>query len=841
MSSSSAEIRWPSGYQDSDLWKQYPELYKALFVDFSNVFVSGPGGCGKSFAVGMIKKEAIRLGVNCALTATSGTAAHSLGPGASTIHRWGGIRLGDKPLETVLGWINNRPEVKKRWKDVQILVIDEVSMLDSQIFELLSQVGKRVRCSKSMTKSLLKSNQSTPPFGGVRVLVTGDFCFAPDTPILAYQRGIKKASEIRVGDVLMGDDSSARVVTQLYRGKSSMYRVVPIGSGKSFTVTGNHTLCMRVAGQGMARWKESDQAWIVQWWNQSQGKVSRKDFPISKYGTSAKDLAETFASKIPQDYVLELTVNEYLALSDLSKRELCCYKNAVDWPEEKSPSVPMNSWVMGFLVTGQSTSKLSEQDRKMCESKEFESSLHDSNFLEKNYLPQCYLFASRHDRLQVLAGLIDGAGTVHNNRFGLSLQSKLLAKQACFIAESLGFHCSSLFEERDAGKSSWNFFYGLDGIGADIAQIPCRLNSQTSGNWIQTSRFSVMKFRVEPIGEGDFYGFKTDGNHRFLLGDFTVAHNCQLPPVKGDFAFESKLWDEMKFFNFRMTHPYRFPDPAHFEMLGRIRVGQMTPDDISKLRSRVLAYESYRKKIVKGELVEMIKPTRIFSLKQDVEGINQQELQALEGDAFMFEATDTVIPKPDSNGKVHHREEDIRQDYVDFMDAIASPECLFKVGAQVMLTKNLSVEEGLVNGSRGVIEELHEERIVVMFKSGIRVDIVPYKYEYEDEKAVCVRAQFPLILAYALTVHKSMGATLDYVVADCGTSVFAPGQGYVLLSRVRTLEGLLLTNFMPELIKPHPKALKFEDELIKRSIMAKPIEIKNEQKDDSPSKQEETS
>lgn len=350
-----------------------------------------------------------------------------------------------------------------------------------------------------------------------------------------------------------------------------------------------------------------------------------------------------------------------------------------------------------------------------------------------------------------------------------------------------------------------------------------------------------MKFRVEPIGEGDFYGFKTDGNHRFLLGDFTVAHNCQLPPVKGDFAFESKLWDEMKFFNFRMTHPYRFPDPAHFEMLGRIRVGQMTPDDISKLRSRVLAYESYRKKIVKGELVEMIKPTRIFSLKQDVEGINQQELQALEGDAFMFEATDTVIPKPDSNGKVHHREEDIRQDYVDFMDAIASPECLFKVGAQVMLTKNLSVEEGLVNGSRGVIEELHEERIVVMFKSGIRVDIVPYKYEYEDEKAVCVRAQFPLILAYALTVHKSMGATLDYVVADCGTSVFAPGQGYVLLSRVRTLEGLLLTNFMPELIKPHPKALKFEDELIKRSIMAKPIEIKNEQKDDSPSKQEETS
>jgi len=824
-SSPSSEI-WPSGYQESALWKQYPELYKAIFVDSNNVFVSGPGGCGKSFAVGMIKHEANRLGLNCSLTATSGTAAHSLGPGASTIHRWSGIRLGDKPLETILGWIEKRPDAKKRWREANLLVIDEISMLDDHTFELLSNVGKRIRCPKRSEKSLLKAGKTVEAFGGLKVIVTGDFCFAPNTPILTYQCGIKKAVDVQIGDVLMGDDSLPKTVVKLYGGCAPMYRVSTIGSGKSFIVTGNHTLCLRVAGQGLARWKGTDQTWIVQWWNESQRNVSRKEFSISKHGNESKTLAEAFASKIPQDYVLEITVNEYLSLSTFSQQELCCYKSAVEWPEEEK-KVPIDPWSLGFCLTGK-RNELTESDEKL---KELDDRLRLYHILERECLPECYLFTSRHNRLQVLAGLIDGAGVFQNNRFRLSLGNKFLANQAHFIAESLGFNCSALFETTESERTIWNFFYGFEGLGEDVDQIPCRLNCLNKGRWTQLSRYSVAKFRVDPVGDGEFYGFETDGNHRFLLGDFTVTHNCQLPPVRGDFAFEAKLWEEMKFFNFRMTYPYRFPDPEHFAMLGRIRVGAMTAADIAKLRSRVVAHETYRKKILNGELFETIKPTRVFSLKQDVEGINQQELQSLEGEAFIFEATDTVIPKPDSKGRIQYRVEDIRQDYIDFMDTIAPVECLFKVGAQVMLTKNLSVETGLVNGSRGVIEELHEERIVVLFKSGLHVDIVPYRYEYEDEKAVCIREQFPLVLAYAMTVHKSMGATLDYVVADCGTSVFAPGQGYVLLSRVRTLEGLLLTNVMPELIKPHPKALKFENDLIKRSVLAKPIELKEEKEE----------
>ena len=177
--SSSDGPRWPAGHEQSDLWKQYPELYQAIFVDHRHVFLSGIGGTGKSFTIGMIKRECDRLAVSCSLTATTGTAAHALGPGSSTIHRWSGIRLGDKPLDTILGWIKQRPDAKKRWKDVRILIIDEMSMLDSDTFELISAVGQHVRYTMRDHKRFAKDRESPPPFGGLQLIATADYLQLP--------------------------------------------------------------------------------------------------------------------------------------------------------------------------------------------------------------------------------------------------------------------------------------------------------------------------------------------------------------------------------------------------------------------------------------------------------------------------------------------------------------------------------------------------------------------------------------------------------------------------------------------------------------------------------------
>ena len=141
-----------------------------------------------------------------------------------------------------------------------------------------------------------------------------------------------------------------------------------------------------------------------------------------------------------------------------------------------------------------------------------------------------------------------------------------------------------------------------------------------------------------------------------------------------------------------------------------------------------------------------------------------------------------------------------------------------KVGAQVMLTYNLSVEEGLVNGSRGVIAEIHEEENVVMvtFRNQPEpIKITRHSWEHvdKDAKMIYSRNQIPLVLAYALTTHKSQSCSLDLVIVDLGPKVFLPSMAYVALSRVRSIDGLFISNISPKSIRADQDALAFIEEV----------------------------
>jgi ATP-dependent DNA helicase PIF1 len=121
------------------------------------------------------------------------------------------------------------------------------------------------------------------------------------------------------------------------------------------------------------------------------------------------------------------------------------------------------------------------------------------------------------------------------------------------------------------------------------------------------------------------------------------------------------------------------------------------------------------------------------------------------------------------------------------------------VGAQVMLIYNLDPDAGLVNGSRGVVinfEFISEEerRPVVKFLNGLSRVITHHVWDFEiSDDILLTRSQLPLILAFANTCHKAQGLTLDCVEVDLGDTIFAPGQFYTALSRVRSLEGLSIT------------------------------------------------
>jgi ATP-dependent DNA helicase PIF1 len=148
-------------------------------------------------------------------------------------------------------------------------------------------------------------------------------------------------------------------------------------------------------------------------------------------------------------------------------------------------------------------------------------------------------------------------------------------------------------------------------------------------------------------------------------------------------------------------------------------------------------------------------------------------------------------------------------------DAPYKVELQLKVGAQVMLIYNLDQESGLVNGSRGVVEGFDPETglPLVLFKGHSKaIPVGVQSWESEELEGV-KRSQIPLILAYAITIHKSQGATLDSALIDIGPSTFEVGQAYVALSRVKSLDSLYVFDLDPLAFKAHPKVVAFYEAL----------------------------
>ncbi len=262
-----------------------------------------------------------------------------------------------------------------------------------------------------------------------------------------------------------------------------------------------------------------------------------------------------------------------------------------------------------------------------------------------------------------------------------------------------------------------------------------------------------------------------------VSGDF-----FQLPPIKDEMVFKGNLWYELDFKTHCMMNPYRYKDVDYFQTLLRIRKGIQTKNDINLLKQR-LRSKIEIKTIIKES---QIKPTILFSLKKNVNDMNIQELEKLQTEQIDYKAEDMF---KDKILDVDHKK------YTEILNNIAPKKTSFKTGAQVMLTANIDVDKGLVNGSRGVIIECKNSSIRVQFVDGSIVTINKHLHEYEDEEAICGRRQIPLILSWSLSIHKIQGCTLDCCVIDLGESIFSDGMAYVALSRVRSLNGLYLSDF----------------------------------------------
>ena len=291
------------------------------------------------------------------------------------------------------------------------------------------------------------------------------------------------------------------------------------------------------------------------------------------------------------------------------------------------------------------------------------------------------------------------------------------------------------------------------------------------------------------------------GMQVILVGDF-----FQLPPVyrEGEtlFAFESAVWKQLGLSTVELTEIVRQDSPVFHSILKEARVGALSEASMEILRGRMT--DAWKK--------EKIRPTLLFSRRAEVETINENKLKGLKTDVVSFEARTFVPLSLEATPKI---DIDRAVEKLD-RDAPYKVKLDLRVGAQVMLIYNMKQEAGLVNGRRGIIEGFTASMPsvpLVLFKGHSEAIPIPEAAWESSELEGLKRQQIPLILAYALTIHKCQGATLDSAIIDVGRSTFECGQAYVALSRVKNLEGLYIFDLDAEAFRVPQKVKMFYESL----------------------------
>lgn len=281
------------------------------------------------------------------------------------------------------------------------------------------------------------------------------------------------------------------------------------------------------------------------------------------------------------------------------------------------------------------------------------------------------------------------------------------------------------------------------------------------------------------------------GIQLILLGDF-----LQLPPVTREeaterlFCFESRAWKEAGIKVCMLQQIFRQEEADFTTLLQEMRHGVLSEENVALLKSRIRPVPQ-----------EELRPTILTTHNHKAEYINRLELDKLSGSTHVFtmrgEGNETKLSFLKKN-------------------CLSPEQLLLKIGAQVMMLKNTLQKEGIINGSLGIVKEITTSGFpIVKFANGKVRMIEPEEWlveEYDAELQAMVKKariiQIPLMLAWAVTVHKAQGMTLDQVECDLGKA-FEEGQVYVALSRVKNIEGLYLRSFNPALIKVNSKVIEF--------------------------------
>jgi ATP-dependent exoDNAse (exonuclease V) alpha subunit len=265
------------------------------------------------------------------------------------------------------------------------------------------------------------------------------------------------------------------------------------------------------------------------------------------------------------------------------------------------------------------------------------------------------------------------------------------------------------------------------------------------------------------------------------VGDF-----AQLPPVTRvgarDWAFLNEVWLRSGFRTCLLSHNQRVQDNEFLDVLSDVRYGKVTPRVFDFLSQKVRPHNEEDSGI------------RLFGRRDLSETFNHKKLSEIKQPEVVI---DSIYL-----GSEKHIESLVKM-------APVPQKLILKVGCRVIFLQN-DPQKRWINGTRGEVTKIEMDKITVKKYHGreVAVDKTTFSLQDAEGNITATVIQFPLTLAYATTIHKSQGATLDEVWCDL-RSLWEPGQAYVALSRLRSAEGLKLVGWNPRSIIVDPKVLQF--------------------------------
>lgn len=388
----------------------------------------------------------------------------------------------------------------------------------------ISFKGKLRDYQEPIVEAYMKSTKNKWGGGGLLDIPCGyGKCHGIDTPIMMYDGSIKMVQDIKIGDQLMGDDSTPRNVLSLARGREKLYKVIP-RKGESYVVNESHILSLKCATNHSKRMKKNSviDISVKDWLNLPKSFHGRagvlygyrvpvefeyKWVDIDPYflGLWLGDGNSRTTSITTVDIEIENYLTEFARKENMNIRRHD--KNNIGWALSTPRGKPNH--ILRHLKR--------------------------LNLITNKHIPSQYKCNSKEVQLQVLAGLIDSDASLINGHRGYDIiqKNEILLDDIIYIARSLGFaaykkECKKSCIYKGEKREGTYFRTTIHGPG--IEDIPVKVKRKMCKSERKQIK-DVLKTRIVVIEheeEGDYYGFTLDGNHRYLLGDFQVTHNTAM-------------------------------------------------------------------------------------------------------------------------------------------------------------------------------------------------------------------------------------------------------------------------------------------------------------------------